>query len=71
MRATLPLADLESPVGRRTADGSLVKAPLDEGFHTFRYLPGFQMTQRVVAADALGPLEEAHAPALDDDGSIG
>lgn len=71
VNATLPRADLESPVGRRTSDGSLVKAPLDEGFHTFRYLPGFQMTQRVVAADALGTLEEAHAPALDDDGSIG
>lgn len=69
--ATLPLSDTASPVGRRTADGSLVKAPLDEGFHTFRYLPGFRATQRVVARDALGPLEEARAPALDDDGSIG
>ncbi|MBI1947563.1 MAG: metallophosphoesterase [Deltaproteobacteria bacterium] len=69
--ATLPLGDRGSPVGRRTVDGSLVKAPLDEGFHTFRYLPGYRFEQRVVAREALGPLAEACAPALDDDADKG
>lgn len=72
--ATLPLLDRDSPVGQRAADGSLVKAPVDDGFHVFKYLPGYQLSQRVVAARALGPLHEAsgHAnDALDDDGSKG
>ena len=67
----LPLADRGSPVGRHTADGSLVKAPLDEGFHTFRYLPGYRVTQRLVARGALGPLRDASGDALDDDGAKG
>lgn len=69
--AVLPLDDRASPVGRRTAEGSLVKAPLDDGFHTFRYLPGYQLTQTQLATSALGPLAEASADALDDDGAKG
>jgi hypothetical protein len=68
--ATLPLDDLHTPLGKRTADGSLVKAPLHgdpRTFHTFRYLPGYEFTQRAAPAATLGPLAEAAPHALDDD----
>ncbi len=69
--ATLPLDDRASPVGLRRADGSLVKAPVDESFHTFRYLPGYQFSQQLVSSAALGPLHEAGPHALDDDDGAG
>lgn len=69
--ATLPFGDPDSPVGLRTADGSLVKAPLWEGFHTFKYLPGYALSQQVLPRAALGPLTEAAGHALDDDGAAG
>lgn len=69
--ATVALHERASPVGLRAGDGSLVKVPVDEGFHTFRYLPGYQFSQRVLPRAALEPLHEAAPTALDDDGSAG
>lgn len=69
--ATVVLEERASPVGLRAADGSLVKVDADQGVHLFRYLPGYQFSQRIVERSALGPVHEAAPTALDDDGSAG
>jgi hypothetical protein len=57
VKLELAADDRTTPVGKRIADGSLVKARLDDGWLVFRYKPAFEVTQRVVGE--LGALSEA------------
>jgi hypothetical protein len=58
--------DRTTPLGKRIRDGAIVKAPLADGWLVFKYLPGYEVTQRVVAE--LGPLAEPFPPSSPGDG---
>lgn len=57
VKLALALRDRATPIGQRTADGSLVKSEHGGEWLVFRYDAGWQCKQRLVGA--LGPLAEA------------
>jgi hypothetical protein len=61
---TLELADHDSPVGRRTTEGYLVKARHEDGLLLFRYLPHYEMNQLWVRG-SVGTLSDPTPPADD------
>lgn len=60
VKLSLAIDDRHTPIGRRMADGSLIKSAHDGGWLVFRYDPGWLCIQKLVAE--LGPLDAAHAP---------
>jgi Calcineurin-like phosphoesterase len=60
----LAIDDVRTPIGRRMADGHLVKARVTDRWLVFRYLPHFETQQRL--EKDLGALEDAVPLGADD-----